>query len=51
MPNKMKQKAYEKYGNKDFLNETPVGVIINADVRSVIDLLNIGTNTLVDNVE
>jgi hypothetical protein len=51
MPPKMKQKAYEKYGNKDFLNETPVGVIINADVRSVIDLLNIGTNTLVDNVE
>ncbi len=51
MPNKMKQKAYEKYGNKDFLNETPVGVIINADVRSVTDLLNIGTNTLVDNVE
>jgi hypothetical protein len=51
MPSKMKQKAYEKYGNKDFLNETPVGVIINADVRSVTDLLNIGTNTLVDNVE
>lgn len=51
MPTKMKQKAYEKFGNIELLNETPVGVIINADIRSVIDLINIGTNTLIDNVE
>ncbi|MGG7035756.1 MAG: hypothetical protein ACI7YS_11275 [Flavobacterium sp.] len=51
LPSKMKQKAYEKYGNEDFLNKNPVGVIINADVKSIADLLNFGTNTLIDAFE
>lgn len=51
MPNKMKQKLYEKYGNIDFINESPVGLIINSDLKSTIDLLNIGTNTLIDGME
>ena len=51
LPTKMRQKAYEKYGNEDFLNEETVGLIINSDIKALNDLLNIGTNTLADYVE
>jgi len=51
IPPKMKQKLYEKYGKEEYLNGSPSGVILNAGIKEIGDLLNIGTNTLVDNVE
>jgi hypothetical protein len=51
IPPKMKQKLSEKYGKEDYLNGSPLGIIINAGIKEIGDLLNIGTNTLIDNVE
>lgn len=51
LPRAMSKKASEFFKNEEYLNNVSKGVIINADANCLIQLLNIGTNTAIENTE